>query len=88
MRCIRFFGPIERRVSVTSVTEIFVPFTGWMPAQGVDKVRATLRLLAESGLIRARLADQTAIAAAAAAGLATMGRPSPSRIWTSSIPSK
>jgi hypothetical protein len=62
MSCINFFGPTERRISVTSTTEIFVPFTGWMPAQGIDKVRATLRLLAESGNIQARIAYQSATA--------------------------
>ena len=62
MSCTRFFGPIELRVSVTSTTEIFIPFTDWMPAQGIDKVRATLRLLADSGFIQARIAFQTATA--------------------------
>jgi hypothetical protein len=62
MSCIRFFGPIERRVFATSTTEIFYPFTDWMPAQGVDRFRATLRLLADSGLIQARIAFQTATA--------------------------
>jgi len=62
MSCITFFGPMDRRVSVTSTTEVFVPMTVWMPAQGINKVRATLRLLAESGNIQARIAYQSATA--------------------------
>lgn len=60
MSCSNYFGPIERRITVTSTTEVFFPFTDWGLALGVDRVRATLRLLAESGDIQIRLAYQTA----------------------------
>jgi hypothetical protein len=80
MSCTNFVGPTDRRVTVTSTTEIFVPFTGWMPSLGVDGVRATLRLLAESGGVQARIAYQTATAVINEAG--TGGRSAPQGLGT------
>jgi hypothetical protein len=60
MSCTNFFGPTGGRFNVMSTTEIFFPMTDWGIALGIDKVRATLRLLAESGDIQIRLAYQTA----------------------------
>lgn len=75
MSCINLFGPIERRISVTSTTEIFIPMTGWGVGLGIDRVRATMRLLADSGAIQARLAYQTATAVINEGGAGGRGAP-------------
>lgn len=68
MSCIKNTGPVDRRVVVTSTTEIFIPLTDWLPALGVDQVRFGFRLLAESGGLQGRPAYQTATAVIDEAG--------------------
>lgn len=68
MSCIHSTGPVEKRVSATSTTEIFVPMTGWYPALGIDEARFGLRLLADSGALQGRPAYQTATAVVGESG--------------------
>ena len=68
MSCIHSTGPVEKRVTATSTTEIFVPMTAWIPALGVDQVRFGLRLLADSGGLQGRPAYQTATAVVGESG--------------------